>query len=198
MSTTAIEQLIQQFAKLPGLGSRSARRVVLHLIRNKDKLVTPLTQSLQSVAETIRTCQVCGNLDSEDPCGICTDPKRDPLAICVVEDIADVWAIERSHTFRGRYHVLGGTLSALDGRGPDALNLGSLLQRVRDHGITEVIIATNATVDGQTTAHYITDFLAPTSVSVSRLAQGIPFGGELDYLDDGTLNAAFKSRLPFA
>jgi recombination protein RecR len=197
MSISAIEQLIQQFSKLPGLGSRSARRVVLHLIRNKDKLVAPLTQSLQSVAESIRTCAVCGNLDSADPCDICTDPRRDPLAICVVEDIADVWAIERSHTFRGRYHVLGGTLSALDGRGPDALNFASLLQRVKMHGITEVIIATNATVDGQTTAHYITDMLAPCNITISRLAQGIPFGGELDYLDDGTLNAAFKSRLPF-
>jgi recombination protein RecR len=197
MSISAIEQLIQQFSKLPGLGSRSARRVVLHLIRNKDKLVAPLTQSLQSVAKSIRTCAVCGNLDSADPCDICTDPRRDPLAICVVEDIADVWAIERSHTFRGRYHVLGGTLSALDGRGPDALNFASLLQRVKMHGITEVIIATNATVDGQTTAHYITDMLAPCNITISRLAQGIPFGGELDYLDDGTLNAAFKSRLPF-
>ena len=197
MSISAIEQLIQQFSKLPGLGSRSARRVVLHLIRNKDKLVAPLTQSLQSVAESIRTCSVCGNLDSADPCDICTDARRDPLAICVVEDIEDVWAIERSHTFRGRYHVLGGTLSALDGRGPDALNFASLLQRVKTHGITEVIIATNATVDGQTTAHYITDMLAPCNITISRLAQGIPFGGELDYLDDGTLNAAFKSRLPF-
>lgn len=193
----SIEQLIQQFAKLPGLGSRSARRVVLHIIRNKEKLVFPLIQSLQSMVDSIRTCSTCGNIDTSSPCSICSDSKRDPATICVVEDIADLWAIERSHTFRGRYHVLGGTLSALDGRGPDELNLSALAARVREEGITEVIIATNATVDGQTTAHYITDLLSGHSVTISRLAQGIPFGGELDYLDDGTLNAAFKSRVGF-
>jgi recombination protein RecR len=197
MSTQSIEQLIQQFAKLPGLGQRSARRVVLHLIRNREKLVSPLVQTLQSVTDSIHTCSQCGNLDSQNPCSICSDTRRDHSVICVVEDIADLWAIERSHTFRGLYHVLGGTLSALDGRGPDEINLASLAHRVKESGAKEVIIATNATVDGQTTAHYITDLLSGSSVTLSRLAQGIPFGGELDYLDDGTLNAAFKARVGF-
>jgi recombination protein RecR len=193
-----IDNLIQIFSRLPGLGPRSARRAVLHLIRNKEKFAYPLLTAITGVVEHIRACGICGNLDSADPCHICTDARRDPHAICVVEDIADLWALERSHTFRGRYHVLGGTLSALDGRGPEALHLDGLMHRLREGGVTELILATNATVEGQTTAHYITDLVAEMpDVRVSRLAQGIPFGGELDYLDDGTLNAAFKARVAF-
>lgn len=194
MPATDIDQLIQIFSRLPGLGPRSARRLVLHLIRNREKLADPLIRTLGGVLESIRSCSSCGNVDSVDPCHICADTRRDNAAICVVEDIADLWAIERSNTYRGRYHVLGGTLSALDGRGPEQLNLHSLVARIRELEVTEVILATNATVDGQTTAYYIMECLAATQVKISRLAQGIPFGGELDYLDDGTLNAAFKAR----
>jgi len=191
-----LDQLISLFAKLPGLGPRSARRAVLHLIRHREKLLAPLIASLTYTDGSIRTCSICGNLDTSDPCPICSDAKRDPSQICVVEEIADLWAIERSRTFRGRYHVLGGTLSALDGRGPDQLNIESLVSRARAPEIREVILATNATVEGQTTAHYISDRLSDCEVHISRLAHGIPMGGELDYLDDGTLGAAFKARLP--
>lgn len=194
MPANEIEQLIMLLAKLPGLGPRSARRAALHLIRRRDQLMTPLTAALTRAADALRTCQDCGNLDTQSPCSICADPRRDPHVLCVVEDIADLWALERSQSFRGRYHVLGGTLSALDGVGPDDLNVGSLLKRAQEPGIEEIIIATNATVAGQTTAHYIRERLADTGVKTSRLAHGVPVGGELDYLDDGTLAAALKSR----
>lgn len=197
MSTSDIEQLISSFAKLPGIGPRSARRVVLQLIRKKEQLMIPLMQVLQQSVESIVTCTNCGNLDTSDPCSICTDDRRDDSIICVVEDLADLWAIERSKLFKGRYHVLGGTLSAIDGRGPNALNIDQLVKRAAKEVVTEVILATNATVDGQTTAHYLTERLEDCNVTTSRLAQGIPMGGELDYLDDGTLGAALKARKEF-
>ncbi len=197
MSLSALETLVNQFAKLPGLGPRSARRVVLHMLKAKDKHLRPLAASLLAVAETIGPCAVCGNMDASDPCHICADARRDTHTICVVEDVADVWALERCKLYKGTYHVLGGTLSAIDGRGPDALAIGALVARVAKGGVTEVILATNATVEGQTTAHYIQRALEGYGIKVSRLAQGIPLGGELDYLDDGTLGAAFKARLPF-
>ncbi len=197
MADTAIDILIQQFARLPGIGTRSARRIVLHLIRNKEQLLQPLLHSMQHSLDTISTCSTCGNIDTADPCHICTDHKRDDTVICVVEDLADLWAIERSHMFTGRYHILGGTLSALDGRGPDALNVAGLFARAREEVVEEIILATNATVDGQTTAHYLMEHLHDCNVRVSRPAQGIPIGGELDYLDDGTLGAALKARQAF-
>jgi len=191
-----LENLIALFSKLPGLGPRSARRAVLHLIRHREKLLAPLVAALIEVNHSIRTCTTCGNFDTTDPCAICADTRRDGTQLCVVEEIADLWAIERSRMFRGLYHVLGGTLSALDGRGPDQLNIDSLITRARAPEVREVILATNATVEGQTTAHYISDHLAHCDVHISRLAHGIPMGGELDYLDDGTLGTAFKARLP--
>ncbi|MBM3731916.1 MAG: recombination protein RecR [Acidimicrobiia bacterium] len=189
-----IERLIQMLARLPGLGPRSARRVALHLLKRKDATLTPLVQALTEAAANVRTCSACGNLDTADPCGICADAKRDPSVLCVVEDVADLWAMERAGAFRGRYHVLGGALSALDGVGPEELRIPKLVQRVATERIGEVILATNATVEGQTTAHYIAERLAGTGAKVSGLAQGIPVGGELDYLDDGTLSAALKAR----
>ncbi|VAX06970.1 Recombination protein RecR [hydrothermal vent metagenome] len=192
-----LDQLIQLLSKLPGLGPRSARRAALQLIKKKDTVMRPLSTALAEVAEHVNPCSICGNLDTSDPCHICDNPARDHSSICVIEDVADLWALERSGSYRGSYHVIGGTLSALDGVGPDDLNISSLVERVRTGNITEVIIATNATVDGQTTAHYITDRLKDTAVMVSRLAHGVPVGGELDYLDDGTLTAALKSRRPF-
>lgn len=192
-----IELLIRQFAKLPGIGPRSARRMVLQLIRQPEKLMLPLMESLARAAEKVRPCQTCGNVDTADPCGICADVRRDASLLCVVEDLADLWAMERSGGYRGRYHVLGGTLSALDGRGPDQLRIPTLVARVRQGEVKEVILATNVTVEGQTTAHYITEQLTGSGVAVSRLAQGIPMGAELDYLDDGTLGAALKARSSF-
>lgn len=192
-----IDQLIRQFAKLPGIGPRSARRLVLQLIRQPEKLMQPLIESLSRTAQSVRTCGICGNVDTLDPCHICADARRDETLLCVVEDLADLWAIERSNMFRGRYHVLGGTLSALDGRGPEQLNIPRLVARAGDGVVKEVILATNITVEGQTTAHYVTTQLAESGVRISRLAQGIPIGGELDYLDDGTLGAALRARLPF-
>tara|TARA_B100000686_G_C16777798_1_gene969716 strand:+ start:196 stop:816 length:621 start_codon:yes stop_codon:yes gene_type:complete len=189
-----IEGLIRLLSKLPGLGPRSARRVVLHLIKNKATVLTPLADALAKAAERVVVCASCGNLDTTDPCSICTDERRDSAVLCVIEEVADLWALERAHTYRGRYHVLGGTLSALDGVGPEDLGIPRLLQRVRVHEIGEVILATNATVDGQTTAHYISDVLEDYGVTVSRLAHGVPLGGELNYLDDGTLAAAFTGR----
>ncbi len=189
-----IERLIQLLAKLPGLGPRSARRAALHLIKNRDAVMTPLAQALKTAAEQIRVCGVCGNLDTHDPCAICTDISRDAKTLCVVEEVADLWALERAAMFNGRYHVLGGTLSALDGIGPDDLNIPKLVARVREAGVAEVVLATNATVDGQTTAHYLAGALAAAGVAVTRLAHGVPVGGELDYLDDGTLAAAFRGR----
>ena len=190
-----IERLIQLLARLPGLGPRSARRAALHLIRNKDSLLEPLARAMADAARSIRVCSSCGNIDTVDPCAICTDPKRDASTICVVEQVADLWALERAASFKGRYHVLGGVLSALDGIGPEDLSIGALVARAApDRGVREVILATNLTVDGQTTAHYITERLAPGGVKVSRLAHGVPVGGELDYLDDGTLVAALAAR----
>lgn len=181
-------------AKLPGLGPRSARRMVLHLLKKREALMLPLAEALQNAAHNVHACSTCGNLGGSDPCEICTDPRRDRNLICVVEDVADLWALERSHAFRGLYHVLGGTLSALDGIRPDDLRIGALIERVRTGGVQEVILALNATVEGQTTAHYVVDKLGASGVTVSRLAHGLPVGGELDYLDDGTLTAALQAR----
>ncbi|PCI33497.1 MAG: recombination protein RecR [Alphaproteobacteria bacterium] len=192
-----LDHLIQLLSKLPGLGPRSARRAALQLIKRKDTLMRPLSNALAEVAEHVNPCTTCGNLDTSDPCHICDNARRDVTSLCVVEDVADLWALERAGTYRGLYHVIGGTLSALDGVGPDDLNISSLLERATEDRVTEVIIATNATVDGQTTAHYIADRLKGCDVIVSRLAHGVPVGGELDYLDDGTLTAALKSRRPF-
>jgi recombination protein RecR len=192
---TDLERLIELLAKLPGLGPRSARRAALHLMKRRDSLLQPLAAAMAEAAARIRRCSVCGNLDTADPCAICADPERDPAVLCVVEDVADLWAIERTHSFKGRYHVLGGTLSALDGVGPEDLNIPALLRRAGG-GVKEVVIALDATVEGQTTAHYITDRLAGTGAAVTRLAHGVPVGGELDYLDEGTLSAALKARRP--
>ena len=187
-----LDTLIQLLAKLPGLGPRSARRAALFLIKRREQVMQPLAAAMAAAALAVRPCSVCGNLDTSDPCMICRDPERDPAAICVVEDLADLWALERTGAFRGRYHVLGGTLSALDGVGPEELNIARLIARLRPD--TELILALNATVDGQTTAHYIADRAAGTGARVTRLAQGVPIGGELDYLDEGTLTAALKAR----
>ena len=195
--TSDIERLIQLLAKLPGLGPRSARRAALYLIRRRAQLMEPLAQALAEAAANIRTCTACGNIDTADPCGICTDPRRDASLICIVEEVADLWALERTAAFRGRYHVLGGVLSALDGVGPDELNVAGLVRRAREQQVKEMIIATGATVDGQTTAHYLAERLKGLDVTVSRLAHGVPVGGELDYLDDGTITAALKDRRPF-
>jgi recombination protein RecR len=196
-----LDRLIQLLARLPGLGPRSARRAVLHLMQKREALMLPLAEAMVRAADSVTACSTCGNLDTRDPCGICQDPRRDPKLLCVVEDVADLWALERSGAFRGRYHVLGGTLSAIDGRGPEQLNLGRLVDRVTRPAperpqVEEVILALPATVDGQTTAHYISERLAGTAVEISRLAHGVPVGGELDYLDDGTLTAAMKARRP--
>ncbi len=196
MAVSEIDRLIQLLARLPGLGPRSARRAALHLIERRAGLLEPLAQALAAAAESIRQCGICGNVDTLDPCAICADERRDEGTICVVEDVADLWALERTAAFNGRYHVLGGTLSALDGRGPDELNIDALVSRAAAEGVTEIILATSATVEGQTTAHYVTDRLADCGAVVSRLAHGVPVGGELDYLDDGTLSAALKARRP--
>lgn len=189
-----IEALIEIMARLPGLGPRSARRAVLHLIKKRGALMRPLADTMSRVAETARECLNCGNIGTGDLCPICTDEKRANGQICVVEDVADLWAMERGKVFAGRYHVLGGTLSALDDVGPEDLRIPRLLDRVTGEGVGEVILALNATVDGQTTAHYIADALAGRGVSVTSLAQGVPIGGELDYLDDGTISAALRAR----
>ncbi len=194
MTATEIDRLIQLLAKLPGLGPRSSRRVALHLLKRREALLAPLVAALSNAAERVRPCAQCGNLDTSDPCAMCADPRRDASLICVVEEVADLWALERSGAFRGRYHVLGGTLSALDGVGPEDLNIPRLVERAREPDVREVIVATSATVDGQTTAHYITDRLEGAGVAITRLAQGVPVGGELEYLDDGTLAAALKAR----
>jgi recombination protein RecR len=196
MTGPELERLIQLLAKLPGLGPRSARRAVLHLMKRRDGLMIPLAEALTEAAEAVKTCSVCGNLDSRDPCSICADALRDRSILCVVEDAGDLWALERSGAFRGLYHVLGGTLSALDGIGPEDLTIGRLVRRAADPTVKEVILALPATVDGQTTAHVVTEHLAGLSVMVSRLAHGVPLGGELDYLDDGTLATALKARRP--
>jgi recombination protein RecR len=189
-----IDRLIDLMARLPGLGPRSARRAVLHLLRKREAVMAPLARSLAQVVLTARDCSVCGNIGTADPCTICADPRRATGEICVVESVADLWALERGHAFKGRYHVLGGTLSALDAVGPDTLRIPALVARVEAEGVTEVILALNATVDGATTGHYIADALAPTGVAVTSLAQGVPIGGELDYLDDGTIGTALRAR----
>ncbi len=192
-----IEHLIALLARLPGLGRRSARRAVLKMLMEPAEKMIPLADALHAAAESVRPCTTCGNLDAESPCHICRDRHRDRSLVCVVEGVADLWALERAHAHRGTYHVLGGLLSALDGSGPDDLAIPPLLQRIATEGIEEVILALPATVDGATTAHYLTDRLKPTGTTVTRLAQGVPIGGALDVLDDGTLAAAFKARRPF-
>ena len=189
-----IDILIALMAKLPGLGPRSARRAVLHLIKKRDILLSPLSDAIYNVAQTARECLSCGNIDTKDICEICINSKRGNGQICVVEDVSDLWAMERSNVFKGRYHVLGGNLSALDGIGPDELRIPQLVKRVKGENINEIILALNATVDGQTTAHYIADQLDEMDVAVTSLAQGVPIGGELDYLDDGTISAALNAR----
>jgi recombination protein RecR len=191
-----IERLIQLLARLPGLGPRSARRAALHLIKKREQLMMPLASALEAASEKITVCRVCGNVDSQNPCTVCTDQRRDPSVIVVVADVADLWALERANALSARYHVLGGTLSPLDGVGPEDLTIEQLVNRVHAGEVKELILALSATVDGQTTAHYITDLVASSGVKVTRLAHGVPVGGELDYLDEGTLAAAIKQRLP--
>ena len=194
MESDEIKSLIKLMSKIPGLGPRSARRSVLSLIKNPEKLMLPLANALIEVSDNIKLCSICGNIDSDIMCGICKDEKRDKATICVVEDIADLWALERSSNFKGRYHILGGVLSAIDGINPEDLRIKELLENISTNKVTEVILATSATVAGQTTSFYITDLLEDKDVIVSRLAQGIPMGGELDYLDGGTIGAALDSR----
>lgn len=196
MSVNEIDALVALLAKIPGLGPRSARRAAFYLIKRRESVMTPLARALGAVAQNIRTCSICHNLDTHDPCTICSSSRRDRSVICVVEDVADLWAMERISAFSGTYHVLGGTLSALDGVGPEDLDIAGLVRRACDDGIKEVILATNATVDGQTTAHYIAQSLNTCAVRISGLAHGVPVGGELDYLDEGTLSAALKARHP--
>ncbi|MFC2968936.1 recombination mediator RecR [Acidimangrovimonas pyrenivorans] len=192
-----IDALIEMMARLPGLGPRSARRAVLYLIQKRSVLMAPLAQAMADVARTVRECANCGNIGTSDLCAICSSEKRATGEICVVEDVADLWAMERAGAFRGRYHVLGGTLSALDAVGPEELRIPRLIVRIAEENVTEVILALNATVDGQTTAHYIAEALEGTGVRITSLAQGVPIGGELDYLDDGTIGAALKARKSF-
>jgi len=196
MTPSEIDRMIRLLARLPGLGPRSARRAALHLLQRREALLLPLAESLARAAEKVVVCSLCGNLDDVDPCSLCRDPGRDRSLLCVVEGVADVWALERAGVFRGRYHVLGGTLSALDGRGPDQLRLPALLRRLEEGEVKEVILALSATVDGQTTAHYLADRLSVMPLTVTRLAQGMPVGGALDYLDEGTLLAALQARRP--
>ena len=196
MPAPAVERLIQHLSRLPGLGPRSARRAALHLIQRPEAALSPLVRALADVESSVRTCGTCGNIDARDPCEICQDPERDISSLCVVERVGDLWAFERSGVFRGQYHVLGGVLSALDGIRPEDLSVDSLVQRASNPIVTEVVIATNATLDGQTTAHYLAERLTPAGVSVTRLAHGMPVGGELDYLDDGTLATALRLRRP--
>jgi recombination protein RecR len=192
-----IERLIQLLARLPGLGPRSARRAALHLIKRREQLMAPLAGALTTAIDKIQVCRTCGNIDTQSPCTVCTDPRRDGSIIVVVADVADLWALERAHAINARYHVLGGTLSPLDGIGPQDLTIDALVNRAHAGEVKEIILALNATVDGQTTAHYITDLLVDANVAVTRLAHGVPVGGELDYLDEGTLSAAILSRTPF-
>jgi len=192
-----IERLIQLLARLPGLGPRSARRAALHLIKKRDALMAPLAAALQNAMEKIAICRTCGNLDTQNPCTVCSDPSRDASILIVVADVADLWALERARAVNARYHVLGGTLSPLDGVGPEDLSIEALVSRAHAPEVKEIILALNATVDGQTTAHYITGQLATANVKVTGLAHGVPVGGELDYLDEGTLTAALRSRTPF-
>jgi recombination protein RecR len=197
MNNSEIDNLISLLSRLPGIGPRSARRMALNLLKQPESLMKPLAESLITTANSIMNCNICGNLDTEEICSICVDEKRDISTIIVVEEIADLWALERAAVHKGKYHVLGGTLSAIDGVGPDDLGINSLIQRANDPEVDEIILALNATIDGQTTAYFITDQLKDCNVKVSRLAHGVPVGGELDYMDDGTLQTALQSRQPF-
>lgn len=197
MPGTATQRLISELSKLPSVGPRSARRLALHILRHRQQRIPALVNALQQALIEVRTCTTCFSLDDTDPCTICADAKRDGSHLCVVEDVADVWAMERSGAYKGRYHVLGGTLSAMDGRGPDALTIEPLIKRIAAGEVKEIILALSSTVGGQTTAHYVAERLHSTGVRVTRLAQGIPMGGELDYLDDGTIGAALSARLPY-
>ena len=194
MASPEIDALTQALARLPGLGPRSARRAVLHLIKKREIALAPLIAALQAVEQNLVTCSTCGNVDTRDPCDVCTDPRRDPTTLCVVEEVADLWALDRARLFPGRYHVLGGRLSALEGVRPEDLAIGALLVRVADGAISEVVLAMNATLEGQTTMHYIAERLASSGVRVMQLAHGLPVGGELDYLDEGTLALALRAR----
>ena len=198
MAAPEIEHLIALLAKLPGLGPRSARRAALYLLKRRDSVMTPLARLLEDTAAAVATCSVCGTLESTDPCAICADPRRDRTQVCVVEDVADLWALDRAGTYKGLFHVLGGVLSALEGVGPEDLNIAGLVTRAGAGEVREVILALSATVDGQTTAHYIGERLAGTGVTVTRLAHGLPVGGELDYLDEGTLAQALRARRPMS
>jgi recombination protein RecR len=198
MASSEIDALTQALARLPGLGPRSARRAVLHLIKRRETALDPLLRALDAVAGKLVTCASCGNVDTSDPCGICVDPRRDPRLLCVVEEVADLWALDRSHLFPGRFHVLGGRLSALDGVRPEDLAIDRLVTRLAAGGIDEVVLAMNATLEGQTTAHYIAERIETLPVRVTQLAHGLPVGGELDYLDEGTLAQALRGRRPVA
>ncbi len=196
MASPEIDALTRALARLPGLGPRSARRAVLHLIRRREAALFPLLDAMQAVAANLVVCSTCGNVETSDPCSICRDPRRDPALLCVVADVADLWALDGRHLFSGRYHVLGGRLSALDGIGPEDLAIASLVMRASDGAVREVVLALSATMEGQATMHYVADTLRPTGVKVSQLAQGLPMGGELDYLDEGTLALALNARRP--
>ena len=198
MASQEIETLASALSRLPGLGPRSARRAVLWLVKRRDSALPALLEALSDVGETLVECDICGNIDTRNPCGICADPRRDPKQLCVVEDVSDLWALDRAKLFAGSYHVLGGRLSALDGIGPDDLNIASLLTRMEAGGVDEVVLAMNATLEGQTTAHYVAERLEPFPVRVTQLAHGVPVGGELDYLDEGTLAQALRARRPIA
>ena len=197
MNNSEIDNLISLLARLPGIGPRSARRMALNFLKKPESLMKPLAESLITTANSIVNCKICGNLDTEEICSICDDKRRDVSTIVVVEEIADLWALERASVHNGMYHVLGGTLSAIDGVGPEDLGINSLVERAKESEVTEIILAMNATIDGQTTAYYITDQLNESGVKISRLAHGVPVGGELDYMDDATLQTALKSRQPF-
>ena len=198
MASTEIEALSQALARLPGLGPRSARRAVLHLMKRRETVLVPLLAAMQNVADKLSTCSTCGNVDTSDPCNICRDPRRDDKSLCVVEEVADLWALDRSRLFPGRYHVLGGRLSALEGVRPEDLTVDQLVRRVSAGGIDEVVLAMNATLEGQTTAHYLAERLEKFPIRLSQLAHGLPVGGELDYLDEGTLAQALRARRPIA
>ena len=198
MASPEIETLTQALARLPGLGPRSARRAVLHLLKKRETALAPLLRALEAVNERLATCGICGNVDTTDPCGICADPRRDARALCVVEDVPDLWALDRSRLFPGKYHVLGGRLSALEGVRPEDLRIDSLVGRIAAGGIDEVVLAMNATLEGQTTAHYIAERIDRFPVRLTQLAHGLPVGGELDYLDEGTLAQALRARRPVA
>lgn len=198
MASPEIEALTQALARLPGLGPRSARRAVLHLLKKRETALAPLLNALSAVEDNLATCSTCGNIDTTNPCAICADHRRDARALCVVEEVADLWALERSRLFPGRFHVLGGRLSALEGIRPEDLSIDSLVRRVESGGVDEVVLAMNATLEGQTTAHYIAERIERFPVRVTQLAHGLPVGGELDYLDEGTLAQALRARRPVA